>query len=206
MEKIKKTPSSIIFSKQLRGKEKILFTLTPVKIFESLLCFALSFARVFSFMSPFGISFYASVFKIELWSLNFLLTLTGLVLSKSANLWSSITSLILITVIFAVSEKMSSKTYIKSIVAFLCFFASGLVFLLTSSYSSYDIFALMLESLFLGSGVLIFDKGFRVVAHFKDRSFINEAEKAYKEKTTPNCREKCAGCGMMKDCGVAKGE
>ena len=65
MEKIKKTPSSIIFSKQLRGKEKILFTLTPVKIFESLLCFALSFARVFSFMSPFGISFYASVFKIE---------------------------------------------------------------------------------------------------------------------------------------------
>ena len=36
--------------------------------------------------------------------------------------------------------------------------------------------------------------------------FISEAEKAYKEKTTPNCREKCAGCGMMKDCGVAKGE
>lgn len=36
--------------------------------------------------------------------------------------------------------------------------------------------------------------------------FINEAKKAYEEKTTPNCREKCAGCGMMKECGVAKGE
>ena len=36
--------------------------------------------------------------------------------------------------------------------------------------------------------------------------FVSEAEKAYAEKTTPNCREKCAGCGMMKECGVAKGE
>jgi len=32
--------------------------------------------------------------------------------------------------------------------------------------------------------------------------FISECKKAYDEKTTPNCREKCAGCGLMGKCGV----
>ncbi len=32
--------------------------------------------------------------------------------------------------------------------------------------------------------------------------FINECQKAYDEKTTPNCREKCAGCGLTGKCGV----
>ena len=32
--------------------------------------------------------------------------------------------------------------------------------------------------------------------------FIDECKKAYNEKTTPNCREKCAGCGLMGKCGV----
>ncbi len=34
---------------------------------------------------------------------------------------------------------------------------------------------------------------------------IAECKKAYEETTTPNCREKCAGCGMAASCGEAKG-
>lgn len=32
-----------------------------------------------------------------------------------------------------------------------------------------------------------------------------ECENAYKEKTTPNCREKCSGCGQQKVCPIAGG-
>ncbi len=34
---------------------------------------------------------------------------------------------------------------------------------------------------------------------------ISECKKAYEGNTTPNCREKCAGCGMADRCGEAKG-
>ncbi len=34
---------------------------------------------------------------------------------------------------------------------------------------------------------------------------IKECENAYAGTTTPNCREKCAGCGMADRCGEAKG-
>lgn len=32
-----------------------------------------------------------------------------------------------------------------------------------------------------------------------------ECENAYKEKTTPNCREKCSGCGQQQVCPIAGG-
>ncbi len=34
---------------------------------------------------------------------------------------------------------------------------------------------------------------------------ISECKKAYEGNTTPNCREKCAGCGLAASCGEAKG-
>lgn len=40
----------------------------------------------------------------------------------------------------------------------------------------------------------------------KKEFFINECKQAYGETTTPNCREKCAGCGLGGICGVARGE
>ena len=35
--------------------------------------------------------------------------------------------------------------------------------------------------------------------------FKRECEKAYDEKTTPNCRQSCAGCGLMEKCEVKNG-
>lgn len=35
--------------------------------------------------------------------------------------------------------------------------------------------------------------------------FKRECEKAYNEKTTPNCRQSCAGCGLMEKCEVKNG-
>lgn len=35
--------------------------------------------------------------------------------------------------------------------------------------------------------------------------FKRECEKAYEEKTTPNCRQSCAGCGLMEKCEVKNG-
>ena len=105
MEKTNKPSSRLVVSKTLKtGKEKILVSLTPRGVCDALLCFFMQFAGVFASMSPFGIAFYAMIFKSDGWVLNYALSLLGTIISGKDAFWSYAVSVTAVTFIFAVFE------------------------------------------------------------------------------------------------------
>ncbi len=177
MEKINKPSSRLVISKTLKtGREKILVSLTPRGIFDALICFAMQFSGVFASMSPFGVAFYAMVFKSESWILNYALSLFGTIVSGKNAFWSYAASITAVTFIFALSEKLSARTLFRALISSAVFAAFTSVRFIGSAFSYFDVFALALEAIILAGAVFVFEKGYGVVTGFKARSFISESE------------------------------
>ncbi len=177
MEKTNKPSSRLVVSKTLKtGKEKILVSLTPRGVCDALLCFFMQFAGVFASMSPFGIAFYAMIFKSDGWVLNYALSLLGTIISGKDAFWSYAVSVTAVTFIFAVFEKLCTRTMYRAMVASTVFVAFTSVRFISSAFSSFDAFAIIVEAILLWGSVLMFEKGYGVITGFKKRSFISEAE------------------------------
>jgi len=177
MEKPDKQAGELIISKKVRnGREKILVSLNPKGILEALLCFLMQFAGVFASMSPFGIAFFASVFKPESWILNYAMSLLGTIMAGQKTFWGYAACITCVTIVFALFEKITARTSYKAFAAALIFASIMAVRYISSAFSAFDIFALILESMLLAGSVFMFEKGYRVLTDFKTRKFISESE------------------------------
>ncbi len=177
MEKTNKPSSRLVITKTLKtGREKILVSLTPRGIFDAVLCFAMQFAGVFASMSPFGIAFYATVFKSESWVLNYALSLLGTIISGKDAFWAYAASVTATTFIFALSEKLCARTVYRAVTASGVFLALTAVRFIGSAFSYFEVFALILEAMLLLGAVFMFEKGYGILTGFKSRSFISESE------------------------------
>ncbi len=177
MEKMDKGSAGLVISKKLKnGREQILVSLNPAGIFEALFCFAMQFAGVFADLSPFGIAFYAAVFNAERWILNYAMSLLGIIISGQKAFWGYAASITCVTVVFALFEKLSIHTLSRACVTALVFIVFTSVRYIFSAFSAFDIFALVLETIFVAGSVFMFEKGYRVLMGLKKRSFISESE------------------------------
>lgn len=177
MEKSNKTHSAVVLSKHLRaGGEKIIFRFTASKTAEAILCFAMQFSGVFASMSPFGTAFYAAVFRPDSWIANFAMSLLGIILSGQQAFWSYAVVLTALTAVFAVSEKVCKSTSLRAAASSVIFLSLSAVRCISTSFTSFDILALVMESIMLGMGVIVFTSGFGVFSNFRKRSFVSEKE------------------------------
>ena len=139
MEKINKPSSRLVISKTLKtGREKILVSLTPRGIFDAVLCFAMQFAGVFASMSPFGVAFYAMVFKSESWLLNYALSLFGTIVSGKDAFWGYAASITAVTFIFALSEKLTARTLFRALISSAVFVAFTSVRFIGYAFSYFE--------------------------------------------------------------------
>ena len=177
MEKTNKTHSAVVLSKQLKaGGEKVLLRLTGTRVVEAVICFAMQFSGVFASMSPFGTAFYASVFTQNGWIANYVAALLGTILSGREIFWSYAVTLTAVTAMCAVWEKICQSTALKAIVTALLFMLFGAVRFMSTSFTSFDVMALILEAVLMGSAVVVFKTGYGVFKNLSKRSFINETE------------------------------
>ncbi|MBR2404687.1 MAG: SpoIIE family protein phosphatase [Clostridia bacterium] len=177
MEKRNKTHPALVLSKQLKaGGDKVLLRLTLRRIVEAVMCFAMQFSGVFASMSPFGTAFYVAVFRHDDWIANYAAALLGTILSGREIFWSYAVTLTAVTALSAVWEKICQSTVLKAIVTALLFTLFGAVRFVTTSFSSFDVMALILEAVLMGSAVIVLKTGYSVFESLRKRSFINETE------------------------------
>ena len=177
MAKTEKAPSALTLSKSgEKGREKIVFTLTSQNVIKALMCFAMEFSGVFASMSPFGIAFYASVFRQDAWVMNFVSAMLGIMLSGKSYFWTYAIVLTFVTVIFAISDKVSKNIALRSVVCGSVFALLGAVRYMRTAFSGFDIIALVFEAVLMGIGVTVFFYGFDILLNFKKRSFVSEKE------------------------------
>ncbi len=176
MGKTNKSGPAAAISKGIEKSEGIVLKFTSAHAIKAVLCFAMEFSGVFASMSPFGIGFYVSVFKQESWIANYIAAMLGIILSGKSYFWTYAIVLTALTAIMAISDKMSKSPAIKAAVSCGVFIVLGAVRYLRGSFVAFDIMALILEGIFMGTGVIVFSYGFDILINMKKRSFISEKE------------------------------
>lgn len=179
MEKSNKERSAIVLSKSLgEGTQKTIFRLTASETVKTSLCFIFQFSKIFSALSPFGIAFYASVFKSDSWIMYFLSSLFGMIVSKGAMFWTYAVCMVSQTLVFALVDGLFSKKYFfRPLVSSMIFFSFGFVRFIAGGYIIYDLMSLVLESLILGIFCMVFINSADAFDSLKKRSYFSDGEK-----------------------------
>ncbi len=174
MEKAPAKSAAVILSKTKDGCEKAILSVSFKTIINIILCVMFYQTGIFSEMHPFGIAFYTSVFHKKSWFLLYFISCLSVFVFKTPYPLIHIASLSAITAIMAVFDlrhKLSS-----GIIASLAFFILKLCYIMFSGFVFYKLFALMIEAAMVFLSVIIFEKGWRVVADITKRSYISSLE------------------------------
>lgn len=174
MEKAHRMSTDVILSKTKDGCEKILFNISFKSVLNILLCIMFSSASIFSGMAPFGIAFYTCVFQKKGWLTLYLASSVSVLFFKIPTPLIYIASLTLITAIKAVAD-YRHKLF-SGIVSSASFFALKLCYIAVSGFVFYDFFSLIVETALLFFSVLVFEKGWPVIADITKRSYISSFE------------------------------
>lgn len=168
--------SSVVFSKSVGDRgDKVIFRLTAANVIKTVFCFFLCFARIFSDMSPFGIAFYAAIFRPESWVVPFLASLLGIFVHGGGQMWVYALTLVCVTVFLAVFD-VFKNIYFRSAMATALFAILSVARHIGYSFVMYDIFASLLESVVLGIAIYVFSNGFPALLFVKHRNVISSLE------------------------------
>lgn len=174
MEKTHKMSAEVILSKTKDGCEKVLFNISLKSVLNLCLCILFSSAGIFSGVFPFGIAFYTSVFTKKGWLILYLASCISFLFFKIPTPLIYIASLTLITAFRAVFD--FKKKYISELLSATIFFALKLCYIIVSGFVFYDFFSLVIESSILFLSVIIFEKGWTVIADITKRNYISSLE------------------------------
>lgn len=175
MEKVNDTHSSVVISKTKDGYEKIILNFNLTNLFTYVCCFVFSSATMFASMTPFGIAFYGAIFCKSSWVTAFLVSCVSFIINGSGSVAANIAIFALVTAVLGVFAPENQKIKRASLVC-ACFFGLKIIFLLSSQFIIYDIFALILESAVVFALVFVFENGFPVITSLKNRTFVSTNE------------------------------
>jgi len=133
-----------------------------------------SSASIFSGMAPFGIAFYTCVFQRKGWLVLYLASCVSVLFFKIPTPIIYIASFTLITAIKAISD-YNHKLY-PAIVSSASFFALKLCYIAVSGFVFYNFFSLVVETTLVFLSVLVFKKGWPVIADITKRNYISSFE------------------------------
>lgn len=156
--------------------KKILTKISAKDLVISAMCFMLSKASILTYLTPFGLAFFASSFSCSGWFYALLAGSIGAITSHSgSDCVRYIISIALTSAVLGLFD-LKKKTFFKALTVSLIYFLVSLFLLAAGNFILYDFIIQSFESFLCFVSVYAIDSVIPVITNYKKRTFLSHKE------------------------------
>lgn len=156
--------------------KKILTKISAQDLVISVLCFMLSKAKILTYMTPFGLAFFAASFSYSGWFYAMIAAAIGAITSHAgSDCVRYIISLALTSAVLGLLD-LKKKTFLKALSVSLIYFFVSLFLLVADNFLLYDFIVQSFESFLCFVSVYAIESVTPVIVDYKKRTFLSHKE------------------------------
>ena len=156
--------------------KKITLKISAKDFLIALICFALSKAKLLTYMNPFGLAFYAATFSPTGWYYSFIASIIGIISSKGDfTAFRYILALGIATPIIGLSDKR--KTTFKALIMSLSYFVVCTLLMISGGFLLYDYIYIAFESFICFTSIYVLSDVIEVITNYKSKKTFSNSER-----------------------------